>query len=306
VSPDSPPAPPSPLREQISRFLESIRRENVSGHTLRAYGGDLAQFAEFIERRPEPPDKAAAIDLLAVREWLAGLYRRKLNPATLRRKLAALRSFFEFAVRAGEADINTARLLATPKLPTTLPRVMTAEQTSNLLDSAARQPRGPSTDRDLAILELLYGCGLRVSELVGVNLDDIDFAERWLRVRGKGRKERQVPLPSKAAEALERYLATRPPKTKDRAVFVNPGGRRLTDRTVRNIVKSYATHFAGDSSIHPHSFRHAYATHLLADGADLRAIQELLGHARLSTTQKYTKVTLTDLMAVYDKAHPRA
>ena len=306
MSPDSAPTPASPLREQIGRFLDSIRRENVSGHTLRAYGGDLSQFAEFIEHRPAPPDRAAAIDLLAVREWLADLYRRKLSPATMRRKLGALRSFFEFAVRAGEADLNTARLLATPKTPGTLPRVMTAEQTSNLLDSAARQPRGPSTARDLAILEMLYGCGLRVSELVGANLDDIDFGERWLRVRGKGRKERQVPLPSKAAEALERYLATRPPKTKERAVFVNPGGRRLTDRTVRNIVKVYATHFAGDSSIHPHSFRHAYATHLLADGADLRAIQELLGHARLSTTQKYTKVTLTELMAVYDKAHPRA
>jgi integrase/recombinase XerC len=306
MSPDNEAAPISPLREQIGRFLDSIRRENVSEHTLRAYRADLSQFTESLTRRPAPPDRASAIDLLAVREWLSDLYRRKLSPATMRRKLAALRSFFEFVVRSGEADLNTARLLATPKAPAALPRVMTAEQTGNLLDTASRQPRGPTLDRDLAILEMLYGCGLRVSELIGVNLDDIDFGDRWIRVRGKGRKERQVPLPSRAAQALDRYLAGRPSKMTERAVFVNRGGRRLTDRTVRNIVKTYATHFAGDSSIHPHSFRHAYATHLLADGADLRAIQELLGHARLSTTQKYTKVTLTELMAVYDKTHPRA
>ena len=183
---------------------------------------------------------------------------------------------------------------------------MTAEQTNNLLDAAAGHEERPQLARDLAILEMLYGCGLRVSELAGLNLEDIDFAERWLRVRGKGRKERQVPFPSKAAAALERYLAVRQPAAREKAVFLNRRGARLTDRSVRNIVKFYATLLAGDSSIHPHSFRHAYATHLLSDGADLRAIQELLGHARLSTTQKYTKVSLADLMAVYDKAHPKA
>jgi len=181
---------------------------------------------------------------------------------------------------------------------------MTAEQTNNLLDAVP--PRGtPQLARDVAILELLYGCGIRVSELAGLSLEDIDLAERWLRVRGKGRKERQVPFPSKAGAALERYLAERKPAAREKAVFLNRKGTRLTDRSVRNIVKFYATLLAGDSSVHPHSFRHAYATHLLSDGADLRSIQELLGHARLSTTQQYTKVSLEDLMRVYDKSHPR-
>jgi integrase/recombinase XerC len=153
---------------------------------------------------------------------------------------------------------------------------------------------------------LLYGCGVRVSELAGLNLHDLDRAERWLRVRGKGRKERQVPMPGKAAEALERYLAERPVVRDQLAVFLNHRSGRLSDRGIRGIVKLYATFVNGDPSIHPHSFRHAYATHLLADGADLRAIQELLGHARLSTTQKYTQVSLTDLMKVYDSAHPKA
>jgi integrase/recombinase XerC len=145
-----------------------------------------------------------------------------------------------------------------------------------------------------------------VSELAGLNLEDLDRAQGWLRVRGKGRKERQVPLPGQAADALERYLDERPVKRDQPAVFLNHRGGRLTVRGISAIVKLYATHLAGDPSVHPHGFRHAYATHLLADGADLRAIQELLGHARLSTTQKYTQVSLTDLMAVYDKAHPKA
>jgi integrase/recombinase XerC len=164
----------------------------------------------------------------------------------------------------------------------------------------------PFPARDRAIFELLYGCGVRVSELAGLNLEDLDRAERWLRVRGKGRKERQVPLPGKAADALERYLVVRDVVREEAAVFLNHRKRRLTVRGIHGIVTFYATYLSGDPSIHPHSFRHAYATHLLADGADLRSIQELLGHARLSTTQKYTQVSLVDLMAVYDKSHPRA
>jgi integrase/recombinase XerC len=159
-------------------------------------------------------------------------------------------------------------------------------------------------ERDHAILELLYGCGLRVSECVGLNLEDLDRTERWLRVRGKGRKERQVPYATKAAEALERYLAVR--QAKDHALFVSRRGTRLTTRSVQLLVKKYGLLAHGDSSLHPHTLRHAYATHLLSDGADLRSIQELLGHAQLSTTQRYTQVSLKDLMAVYDKAHPKA
>jgi integrase/recombinase XerC len=184
---------------------------------------------------------------------------------------------------------------------------MTAGQANALVDGVgtSKQER-PFPARDRAIFELLYGCGVRVSELAGIDLGDIDRSERWLRVRGKGRKERQVPMPGKAAEALERYLAERPVVREQSALFLNHREGRLTDRGMRGIVKFYATLLSGDLSIHPHSFRHAYATHLLADGADLRAIQELLGHARLSTTQKYTQVSLTNLMAVYDRAHPKA
>ena len=211
-----------------------------------------------------------------------------------------------FLVREGLATKNPARVLRTPKIPKTLPQVMSIEQTNALVDGvAADNLERPHPARDVAILELLYGCGLRVSELVGLSLEDLDQTERWLRVRGKGRKERQVPYGGKAAAALERYLAVRG-ASRETALFLNHRGGRLTDRGVRGIVKLYATLIAGDSSIHPHSFRHAFATHLLSDGADLRAIQELLGHSRLSTTQKYTQVSLTDLMAVYDRAHPKA
>jgi len=208
-------------------------------------------------------------------------------------------------VREGLAPMNAPRLLRTPRAPKKLPDVMTTEQANALLDGvAAGKLERPHPARDLAILELLYGSGIRVSELVGLNLDDIDRTERWLRVRGKGRKERQVPFGGKAADALERYLEER--TSRENALFLNHRGGRLTDRGVRGIIKLYATLIAGDSSLHPHSFRHAFATHLLGDGADLRSIQELLGHARLSTTQKYTQVSLTDLMATYDKAHPKA
>jgi integrase/recombinase XerC len=226
---------------------------------------------------------------------------------TIRRKLAAVRGLFRFLMREGLVTVNVARLVRTPKAPQKLPEVMTPDQVNALLDGvAAGKLERPFPARDRALFELLYGCGLRVSELAGLDLQDLDRGERWLRVRGKGRKERQVPLPGKAADALEHYLAERPVVREERAVFLNHRSGRLTTRGIHGIVKFYATYLSGDPSIHPHSFRHAYATHLLADGADLRAIQELLGHARLSTTQKYTQVSLTDLMAVYDKAHPKA
>jgi integrase/recombinase XerC len=294
------------LQQAMGRFLDSRRRENVSEHTLRAYAADLRQFLEFAASGRDPAPCPETIDLPLLRAWLADLYHRGLSPVSTRRKVAALRSFLRFLVQQGSLEINSARFIGAPKAPKTIPRVMTAEQTCNLLDAAAGRRERPHVTRDAAILEILYGCGLRVSELCGLNLGDIDLAERWLRVRGKGRKERQVPFPSKAAEALDRYLAERKPKPGEEALFLNRSGARLTDRSVRSMVKVYATLLAGDSSIHPHSFRHAYATHLLSDGADLRSIQELLGHSRLSTTQQYTKVSLADLMAVYDKSHPKA
>ncbi len=295
----------SELESWIGCFLAALARENASPHTRRAYAADLRQFASFVAARASE-GRPVRLDVLLIREWLADLYHAKLRPVTLRRKLAALRSFFQFLLREGNVPINAARLTATPKAPRTLPRVMTAEQTNALLDGVASQPPRPPVVRDTAILELLYGCGLRVSELVGLNEEDLDASEGWLRVRGKGRKERQVPIPAKALAALRRYLEQRHPAPGEAALFLNPRGRRLTDRSVRNIVKTWSRLLAGDPSLHPHSFRHAYATHLLAEGADLRAIQELLGHASLSTTQKYTQLALTELMAVYDRAHPRA
>jgi integrase/recombinase XerC len=238
---------------------------------------------------------------------MASLHAKGNIAVSIRRKVSALRMFFKYLTREGHVPLNPAKLARLPKAPKKLPLVMTAETTSGLLDGAAQLDDGlPHPKRDLAMLELLYGSGLRVSELVGLDLHDIDHADRWLRVRGKGRKERQVPFPGKAAEALHSYLMQRHAKPAEDAVFVNHHGKRITTRGVQKIVKSYSEAFNGDSEIHPHSFRHAFATHLLGDGADLRAIQELLGHARLSTTQKYTQLSLTELMDVYDRAHPKS
>ena len=297
----------SELARQIERYLEELARAGASPHTVAAYAADLRQFLEFLSPPEMAPPEPPAVDLLMLREWLAALYRMKLAAVSIRRKLAAVRGLFRFLLREGVVRVNIGRLVRTPKAPQKLPEVMTPEQVNTLIDGvAADKLERPFPVRDRAIFELLYGCGVRVSELAGLNLEDVDRTERWLRVRGKGRKERQVPLPGQAAGALERYLAQRPVAREDPAIFLNHRGRRLTARGIRGIVKLYATLLIGDPSIHPHSFRHAYATHLLADGADLRAIQELLGHARLSTTQKYTQVSLTGLMAVYDKAHPKA
>jgi integrase/recombinase XerC len=297
----------SELARQIERYREELARGGASPNTVAAYAADLRQFLEFLSPPEMEPPAPGAIDVLMLREWLAALYRMKLEAVSIRRKLAAVRGLFRFLLREGIVRVNIGRLVRTPKAPQKLPDVMTPEQVNTLIDGvAADKLERPFPVRDRAIFELLYGCGVRVSELAGLNLEDVDRAERWLRVRGKGRKERQVPLPGQAAGALERYLSQRPVVRDERAVFLNHRGQRLTARGIRGIVKLYATLISGDPSIHPHSFRHAYATHLLADGADLRSIQELLGHARLSTTQKYTQVSLTGLMAVYDKAHPKA
>ena len=297
----------SELARQIERYLEELARGGASPHTVAAYRSDLRQFLEFLSPPEMAPPEPPAIDLLILREWLAALYGMKLEAVTIRRKLAAVRGLFRFLLREGVVRINVGRLVRTPKAPKKLPEVMTPDQVNTLIDGvAADKLERPFPARDRAIFELLYGCGVRMSELAGLNLEDVDRAERWLRVRGKGRKERQVPLPGQAAAALERYLAERPVEPGEPAVFLNHRGRRLGVRGISGIVKLYATALCGDPSVHPHGFRHAYATHLLAAGADLRAIQELLGHARLSTTQKYTQVSLTDLMKVYDKAHPKA
>jgi integrase/recombinase XerC len=299
--------PSSELELQIQAFREELERQNVSAHTLKAYGGDLRDFLEYFTPPGEQPPLPDQFDVLKMREWMASLHSKGNSAVSIRRKVSALRMFFKFLTREGHAPTNPARLVRLPKAPKKLPVVMTAEQTGVLLDGVGKNDVSrPHPKRDVAMLELLYGSGLRVSELVGLDLQDVDHTDRWLRVRGKGRKERQVPFPGKAAKALHTYLMERHARPDENGVFVNHHGRRITATGVRKIVKYYALNLAGDKEIHPHSFRHAFATHLLGDGADLRAIQELLGHARLSTTQKYTQLSLTELMAVYDKAHPKA
>ena len=291
------------LSTEITNFLDSLRRENASPHTVRNYESDLRQFEAFAA--PAPPTEEIQLTLL--RQWVSCLFQDKQMAASIRRKVASLRTFFKFQLRHGRTTSNPAKLLVLPKLPKKLPKVPTAEQVNNLVDAVDNNDLDrPFPKRDRAMFEFLYGCGLRVSELEGLNLEDFDTSERWILVRGKGRKERQVPYGTKAAQALETWLPERHAATGERAVFVNYRGARISTRGIRKIVNFYARFLAEDDSVHPHTLRHAYATHLLSDGADLRAIQELLGHAQLSTTQKYTQVALTDLLAVYDKSHPKA
>jgi integrase/recombinase XerC len=296
------------IRECAAKYLAELGRRGASAHTLRNYGSDLEQFAEYFEPPGETGPSMEQLDLALLREWMSGLYDQGLSVVSVRRKLAALRAMCKFLLAEKMVPVNPAARLRTPKAKQRLPEVMSAEKTNNMLDAVERGEglERPSRERDIAFLELLYGCGIRVSELVGIDLEDIDLRDGWLRVRGKGNKERQVPVAGQAVAAIERYLEQRCTRPEERALFLNSRGARLSDRQVRRLVKLYALMVTGDSTVHPHSFRHAYATHLLADGADLRAIQELLGHARLSTTQKYTQVSLRDLQRVYDRAHPKA
>jgi len=297
----------SELAQAISDFIGELKLRSESPHTIRNYGADLREFADYFSPPGQNPPPVADFDLLALREWLANLYSADLKPATIRRKLACIRAFFRYLSREHRILSDPARLLHLPKMPKMLPEAPNAEVTNALLDAVLENgAERPYPKRDLLLFELLYGCGLRISEAVGLNLGDIDRSERWLRVRGKGRKERQVPYGTKAAAALEAWLDQRHFTRQHEAVFINHRGGRLSDRGARMIISFYAQAFLGDSSIHPHTLRHAFATHLLNDGADLRSIQELLGHARLSTTQKYTHVSITDLVRVYDKAHPNS
>lgn len=294
----------SDLNLAINEFLEDLRRSNASAHTIRNYALDLRQFLGYLSPPASQPPAISAIDKLLLREWLADLHDQNLSAVTIRRKLACLRSFFQFLLRRGTVALNPAKLVRTPKAPRHLPAVPTEERTQALIDGVAPSAQSQAL-RDAAILEVLYGCGLRVSELTGLDLGDLDHQERWLRVMGKGQKERQVPVGSRAWSALTAYLEQRLPLG-GTALFLGVRGKRIHERQVRHLVKQYAQILLGDGSLHPHSMRHAFATHLLSAGADLRSIQQLLGHSSLSTTQKYTKISMSDLLAAYDKAHPRA
>jgi len=295
------------LKSWIDSYLEELKREESSAHTVRNYASDLDQFHSYFARSGLTPPEPAAFEQWQFREYLAHLFGENLERSSIRRKLAAIRGLFDFCLRRGAISVNRAKLLVTPRMPKKLPAVPTEEQTNSLIDAVARKELKTAFPvRDLALFELLYGCGLRVSELSGLNPEDFDWTEGWVKVRGKRKKERQVPIPARARSALSAYLEERRPTEGEKAVFLNRSGKRLSVRGIALIVKMYSIALAGDSSLHPHSLRHAYATHLLSAGADLRAIQELLGHASLSTTQKYTHLSLNDLMAQYDKAHPRA
>ena len=320
------------MKAAIEKFLVHLRSvRNASPHTLRNYRMDLEQFLVYLTPPDSPPAQVAQIDHHVIREYLGHLHDKKLQKSSMARKLAALRSFLKFCAREGMVKENAARLVATPKLPKRVPSILSAEEMNQFLDGLATaemrgkagRKRRPSKktdeserlmlERDRAILELLYASGLRVSELTGLDIKDMDRKEQMLRVLGKGNKERIIPYGSKAEEALKRYwplradLLARAGKGGEvQAIFLNLAGRRMTPRSVERMVKKYVRLMNVNWDLHPHSLRHAFATHLLADGADLRAIQELLGHSSLSTTQRYTHASIRQLMEVYDKAHPHA
>jgi integrase/recombinase XerC len=323
------------IASALAKFLRYLQFErNASPKTIENYKIDLEQFLAYVTPPGETPMALGAVDHLVIREFVNHLYDRGLEKSSIARKLAALRSFFRYCVRERAVKQDPARMVSRPKLPKRVPNVSTPEEMKNLLDSMTpeaiaeakrakglvKRPRGkPSLHsrdravRDRAILEVLYASGLRVSELTGLDITSIDRAEGVIRVYGKRGKERVVPYGSKAHEALEQYWPARQriierakADARIKAVFLNRSGGRLTKRMVFNIVRKYARLLTSNLNLHPHSLRHAFATHLLADGADLRAIQELLGHASLSTTQRYTHATIEQLMNVYDKSHPHA
>jgi integrase/recombinase XerC len=339
------------MKQAIDKYLQYLASvRNSSPHTILNYGKDLGQFIAYLSPPGAQLPPLTGVTHTVIREFVGHLHDHGLQKSSIARKLAALRSFFKYCVREGLLKENPARLVPTPKLPKRIPSVLSAEEMNGFLNQLAEMSgpadgirvasrrRGrlagiaPSSKpgktaeeglllrRDRALLEMLYAAGLRVSELTGLNVVDIEQKERVLRVRGKGNKERIVPYGSKAQEALDKYWPLREDlllqKSAARggrrggphmeAVFLNYGGRRLTQRSVGRIVKKYVRLVNINWDLHPHSLRHAFATHLLADGADLRAIQELLGHQSLSTTQKYTHASIRQLMEIYDKSHPHA
>ncbi len=296
--------PPNKLLAQTAVFCSYLETERtVSPHTLAAYRTDLGQFTAFVISEKGDTASAADIDHLLLRRMLAGLS-KDLKKSSIGRKLAAIRSFFRYLIRTGELSKNPAELIATPKKECRLPFHLDIDQTTTLMEAPSSQHKHGL--RDKAILELLYSCGLRVSELTGLDYHSLDLESCMVRVLGKGGKERIVPVGSVAVEVLHQYLAERGLIKGEEPLFLNSRGGRIGRRSVARLIEQYVTQIASFKKISPHVLRHTFATHLLEGGADLRAIQELLGHASLSTTQKYTQVGIDRLMEVYDKAHPKA
>ena len=286
----------------VDRFLNFLEAEkNASPHTLKNYGSDLRGFFVFISSTP-----IEQVDYLVIRKFLAHLKGKESLKSTMSRKLACLKSFFRYLVRENIVRTNPAGSIATPKRDKHLPDFLEVKEVENLIEIV----KGDTWElkRDRAILETLYGAGIRVSELVGLNLNDMDLLSGMIKVRGKGKKERLVPIGSCAQVAVQSYLEKLPSRSEERSMplFVNRQMRRLTDRSVRRIILRWARRASLKKEISPHTLRHTFATHLLDRGADLRSVQELLGHANLSTTQIYTHVTAKRLREAYGQAHPRA
>jgi len=295
----------SSVEKATADFLRHLRERNASPHTIKAYSGDLANFSAYAGSR-----ECRQIDHIAIRGFLSQLYEKGLSKTSVARSLAAVRSLFRWLAREGLVEQNPAKLVATPRLPKKLPRVPTIEEMNFVLDG--KMPEVAAfPERDLLMLELLYGCGIRNSELTGINLDDIRLSAEAILIRGKGKKERYVPFGDAVKTALAAYLPARQImlgelSKNSAALLINQRGGRLTTRSVGRIIKKIAVAKGLSPDVHPHTLRHAFGTHLLEEGADLRAIQELLGHERLATTQRYTQLSMKHVLQVYDQTHPRA
>lgn len=293
------------VRASIDKFLASLRERNTSPHTLRAYTGDLGNFSEYVGARAWRD-----IDHITIRGFLSRLYEKGLSKTSVARSLAAVRSLYRWLAQEGIVEQNPAALVSTPKLPKKLPRVPTMEEMNSVLDGNMPEVAA-FPERDRLMLELLYGCGIRNSELVGINLDHIHIKNEIILIRGKGSKERYVPFGEAVRSAVALYLPRRQQVLAEQhkttpALLINTRGGRLTTRSVGRIIKRIAVAKGLSPDVHPHTLRHAFGTHMLEEGADLRAIQELLGHERLSTTQRYTQLSTKHLLSVYDQTHPRA
>jgi integrase/recombinase XerC len=295
----------NPVEKMIDNFLHSLRQRNASVHTIKAYTGDLGNFSAYLGSR-----NWRSIDHLTIRGFLSHLYEKGLSKTSVARALAAVRSFYRWLAQEGVVEQNPAALVSTPKLPKKLPRVPTVEEMNTVLDG--QMPEIASfPERDRMMFELLYGCGIRNSELIGINLDDIRLSSEAILIRGKGKKERYVPFGDSVKAALASYLPVRLQmlaecKKNTSALLINQRGGRLTTRSVGRIIKKVAIAKGLSPDVHPHTLRHAFGTHMLEEGADLRSIQEMLGHERLSTTQRYTQLSMKHVLEVYDQTHPRA
>jgi integrase/recombinase XerC len=293
------------VAKAVADFIRHLGERNASPHTIKAYSQDLLLFSAYAGSRGWKQ-----IDHITVRGFLSQLYDKGLSKPSVARSLAAVRSLFRWLAREGVVEQNPAKLVATPKLPKKLPRVPTIEEMNSVIDGEMPEVAA-FPERDRLMLELLYGCGIRNSELTGINLDDIRLSAEAILIRGKGKKERYVPFGDPVKNALAGYLPERQKvlasgRSPANALLINRRGGRLTTRSVGRIIKKIAVAKGLSPDVHPHTLRHAFGTHMLEEGADLRAIQELLGHERLATTQRYTQLSMKHVLEVYDRTHPRA